>query len=312
MSSWTSLPQKIPRVGYYQERPQGTFVKKDKPATVVMAYYDFSKSKYTQQEYHSWIRLFLTSVPCWIVFFCEAEFAPFVEECRREFEDRTRIVVLSQQEWQANQRFSQEFWKKQHAADPEKEKHTPDLYKVWWEKKEFVKRAIALDPFGHTDYVYTDAGICRYPGLAKLLRDYPQADRIPTNRMLLMNVSPFTWRDEFLDPKGSSGSARIGGGVLAGSIEVWKRYDSLYDNIFQEYVDKGLFVGKDQTLMATLVLENKDFVSLLDAKPIVWIPWFYLVAWLGAPASLWQKFQDPREAGLRRSLDDLVRLAGLQ
>lgn len=311
MSSWTLQPQKIPRVGFHQERPQGTFLKKDKVATVVMAYYDFSKSKYTTNEYRSWIRLFLTTVPCHLVFFCEAEFAPFVEECRAAYPEKTRIVLRKREDWIA-QKFGEPFWSKQHSLDPEKDRHTPDLYKVWWEKKEFVKEAIALNPFGHTDFVYTDAGICRYPGLAKLLYNYPVADRIPTDRILLMNVSPFTRRDDFLDPKGSSGAARIGGGILAGSIEVWKRYDMLYDQVFQRYVEKGLFVGKDQTLMATLVLENKGFVSLLDAKPIFWIPWFYLLAWLGVPDTLWQKFQDTREAGIRRSLEDLIRIAGLE
>jgi hypothetical protein len=288
------------------------FLKKDKPATVVMAYYDFPKSKYTTEDYRSWIRLFLTSVPCWLVFFCEAEFAPFVEECRKAWSDRTRVIHLHRSQWIAHQRFGDEFWVKQHKMDPEKDRHSPDLYKVWWEKKEFVKRAMALNPFGHDDFVYTDAGICRYPGLAKLLRSYPVADRIPSDRILLMNVSPFTRRDDFLDPKGSSGTARIGGGILAGSRKTWEQYDRLYEKVFDLYITRGLFVGKDQTLMATLVLENRGFVSLLDARPIFWIPWFYLLAWLGVPETLWRKFQDPRESGIRRTLEDLLRLANLE
>ncbi len=308
MTSWGNQGSAAIRLGHYQAFPEGTFVKKSKPATVVTAYYEFDKSKYTQARYNEWIELFCRSVPCYLVFFCEASFVDKVKEWRAEFEDRTLVLDFPRESWTAH-KFGSAFWQSQLAMDPEKDKHCIELYKIWYEKKEFVKRVISLNPFSHDDFVYTDAGILRYRELAQLVRDFPVADRIPTDRVLLMNVMPFSRRDETLTPPGSSGAARIGGGIIAANQKNWILYDKLYDQVFQRYVDKKLFIGKDQTLMATLVLENKSFFSLLDAKPIFWLPWFYLLAYLGANNRLFARFRDKRESMIPRKLEDLIRLS---
>jgi hypothetical protein len=144
MSSWssTSIRKKI-RLGYYQPIPFGRFVKKSLPPTVVSAYYQMN-SKYSIHHYLNWIRLFLQNSHAHIIFFCEESLKVFIEECRLNFKDRTLIQVVDRKDWTANTKFSQDFWLNQHIMDPEKEYHSVDLYKVWYEKKEFIKRAIEL------------------------------------------------------------------------------------------------------------------------------------------------------------------------
>lgn len=175
MSSWGAVARPRIRLGYHQVKPAGTFVKKELPTTVVSAYYEMP-SKYPKENYRKWVRLFLESVDCWLVFFCEKDLVPFIEDCRKEYPEKTTIVILPREHWVANKAFPPTFWKDQHATDPEKNIHSPELYKVWFEKKEFVKRAMEMNPYGHTDFVWTDAGICRSEGLAALIRNYPVAD----------------------------------------------------------------------------------------------------------------------------------------
>jgi len=257
------------------------------------------KSKYDPERYRGWIRLFLESSPCYLVFYTDATLAPFIEECRKGKEDRTRIVILPPEEWVANTGFPAGFWETQHAIDVEKNIHSPELYKVWYEKKEFVKRAIALNPFGHSTYVWADAGILRNPEIGDLVaKNFPVTERIPIDRMLLLNWWPYVLADEkeVVFPgnvriKSAYAKPRIMGGILAGSKDTWKRWDSLYENCMRRFIHAGLFVGKDQDIMGVVAIESKNDVSLLDLRKISPEPWFYLLLYLGVEEPLYKLFR---------------------
>ena len=315
MSSWGAAARPRIRLGYHQVNPAGTFVKKEMPATVVSAYYEMP-SKYPNEKYSTWLRLFLETIDCWLVFFCESDLVPFIEDCRKAYPETTTIVVLPRERWIANRAFPPKFWLDQHAIDPEKSIHSPELYKVWFEKKEFVRRAIELNPYGHTDFVWTDAGICRSAGLAALIRTYPVADRIPTNKVLLLNVGEFTEKDSnivFINgvpiKGGGHGKMRIGGGIVAASRDMWLNYCDAFDTVVQKYLAAGLFIGKEQSIMATLVLENTDLISLVEPKAIGPELWFYLALWLGCSEKLYGVLNDKTRQGQKKSYEELKAMA---
>jgi hypothetical protein len=316
MTSWihgTVSKKSTYRSGYFQETPEGVFMNKTKEATVVSAFYEMP-SKYNLNTYKVWMRYFLTSTPCHLVFFCEDSMREFIEECRADYMDRTRIIILPREEWVANKRFSKSFWDKQFAMDPEKDVHrSSDLYKVWYEKKEFVKRAIELNPFEHDDFIWMDAGSVRSESFAQLLTNFPQASRIPTNRILLLNVQPFSKQDNLINNfeknvtiQGLGGRARIGGTVMAGSVRMWNQFSKVFDSVFDKYVSANLFVGKDQTILATLVLENRRLISLVEPKPLFGDPWFNLILYLGVNKKLFEMFNDASKSSVRKSYDDLL------
>ena len=316
MTSWIhgTVPKKSTyRSGYFQETPEGVFMNKTKEATVVSAFYEMP-SKYTLDTYKVWMKYFLTSTPCHLVFFCEDSMREFIEECRADYMDRTRIIVLPREEWVANKRFSKSFWDKQFVMDPEKEVHrSSDLYKVWYEKKEFVKRATELNPFEHDDFIWMDAGSVRSESFAQLLTNFPQASRIPTNRILLLNVQQLSKQDNLVfnfekgvKIQGVGGRARIGGGVIAASVRMWNQFSKVFDSVFDKYVSANLFVGKDQTILATLVLENRRLVSLVEPKPLFGDPWFNLILYLGVNKKLFEMFNDASKSSVRKSYDELL------
>ncbi len=315
MSSWNAGgPIKPPRLGYYQKLPEGTFRETTEPSTVVSAYYDM-KSKYDPERYRGWIRLFLESTPCYLVFYTEASLAPFIEDCRKGKEDRTRVVILPREEWTANTAFAPGFWDKQHAIDPEKNIQSPELYKVWYEKKEFVKRAIALNPFGHSTYVWTDAGILRNPEIRDLVaKNFPVTERIPVDRMLVFNWWPYVLADEndIVFPgnvriKAPYAKPRVMAGILAGSKDAWERWDSLYDNCMQRFMSAGLFVGKEQNIMGVVAIESKKDVSLLYVRNISPEPWFYLLLYLGVEEPLYKLFRSDTANRIKETYGGLLR-----
>jgi len=311
MSSWGSYVPP-PRLGYYQKLPLGTFKETKEPSTVVSAYYDM-KSKYDPARYREWMRLFL-SLPFHLVFFTDAELVPFIEECRQG-NDRTRIIVVPREEWVANTAFNPGFWEKQHSIDVEKNIHSPELYKIWYEKKEFVKRAILLNPFNHSTFVWADAALIRNPEIYELVKDrFPVTERIPTDRMLLFNWWPYVRTDdtyvEFpggIRIKGPYAKPRVMAGVLAGTIDAWKRWDTLYDDCMQRFIAAGLFVGKEQNIMGVVAIEAKEAVSLLDLRKISPEPWFYLVLYLGVSDTLYKLFRSETSNKIKETYAGLLR-----
>lgn len=303
------------RLGYRQILPEGTFIPKENPATVISAYYEMP-SKYKKDDYRKWIRFFLETVPCHLVFYTEEALVPFINECRAKYTDRTVVIVLPRNEWIANTRFQQKEWDALFRIDPEKEIHaSPEVYKVWYEKKEFVRRAIELNPFGHTDFVWTDAGIIRTQELAQLVTAYPSANRIPTDRMMLLNVWPFVRNDEVVgDVNGISfvgggvDRPRMGGGVIAASTTMWTRFFTLCDETINRYRRAGLFWGKDQTLFKTMVLENKQLFSLIELKPIGPEMWFYSILYLGCSPKLFERLRSEKTNGTKMTYSQLLKI----
>ena len=253
-------------------------------ATVVSAYYYIPASRHSPAEYKQWMRLFFETVPCHLVFFCEQELVEFVTECRAGQMDRTHIVVLPRSEWRATTRYSNEFWSHQFYKDPEMAIHSEDMYRVWYEKKEFVARAIELNPFAHKYFVWADAGILREPRLAN---KFPIVERIPADKILLLLVNNFREIDTMLISfkgvkirGGLESGSHVGGGVIAGSASTWAKWNRTYDTVFEKYVQAGLFLGREERIMNSVALEYPHLVALQN--PVSRDPWRDLFFYLGS------------------------------
>lgn len=313
MSSWNAgLPRKRIRLGLYQPTPAGRFTTKELPATVVSAYYPLQKSKYTYDHYNKWLRLFLTNCEAHMVIFTNAETAPFLESCRSNFPTKTKVVILEPNEWTATTQFPADFWENQHAIDKESNIHSPELYKVWFEKKEFVKRAIEMNPWNHTDFVWCDAGICRSESLSKLMKRFPVSSRIPTDKILLCNVGEYTEKDEQVKyingipfQGGASGSMRIGGGIVAASVSMWTIYDKIYTDTMNKYIQANVFCGKEQNVLETMVLEYRNHISLVAPERIGPEVWFYLALWLSVGENAFKRMNHPVQKQTQMTYEQL-------
>lgn len=286
---------------------EGLFVKKQSPATVVSAYYEM-KSKHTPDEYRKWIRIFLETVPCHLIFFTESVLEGFIRDCRRNYMDRTKIIVMERNEWTANKKFSEGVWIDLYGKDPERDLVSPEVYKVWYEKKEFVMRGIAMNPWAHTDFLWVDAGMCRTMELATLVKEFPVASRIPVDRILLLNIMKFSRNDEIIKHYGDCSimggvddKPRIGGGIIAGTAALWKNYSESFDTVVEKYRKVGAFWGKEQIIMKTVVLENRSMFSLLEVKPIAPENWFYSLLYLGCSENIFRIINDPLRNSIKRT-----------
>lgn len=270
MSSWRQFNTPVKPKRLPIQYNEGTFIIKDTLATVVSAYYEFP-SKHGPEKYRIWVRQFLESLNSPLVFFTESSLVDFITNCRKGKEDKTHIICLEKENWAASTKFQPEFWQNQLILDPERSIHSAELYKIWYEKKEFVLRAIQQNPYKHTDFVWVDAGCVRTP---TPLQNFPIASKIPTDRMVLLNVEPFLEEDL---KTGFAKKNRIGGTILAAIAPVWQLWSETYDSILESYVKANKFVGKDQSIMASLVLQYPSRVSLVKPPQNSTTKWFFLL-----------------------------------
>lgn len=248
--------------------------------TVVTAYYPI-KSKFPSERYIHWISQFWPATDCPLVFFCPPEVARPLEGILRDRRGPTKVWPLSFSELAAFQRLCPALWLSSWLQDPEKEIHTPELYAIWFEKKEFVRRVIEANPFGSETFVWCDAGICRFPEWVPALRSFPRAERIPRGRMLALQIQPFEAEDR---PAGFTGN-RIGGGILASDAAGWSTWYKAYDAMFMQMYLDGHFIGKDQTIMGSFILADPQIAQLVQPlerlTPVQ--KWFSLLFYLAAP-----------------------------
>ena len=195
------------------------------------------------------------------------------------------VVGLPFSELNAFRKLPASVWRDACALDTE-QNHSAELYALWYEKKEFVLRTIHTNPFHSSKFVWCDAGIGRFPGWIQNIQGFPDETRIPLNRMLVLQIDPFQEADSIEGANGIYGNfgtcSRVGGGILASGIEGWSTWSKAYDAVLLKYLHAGRFIGKDQNIMASAIMEYPQLATLIQ-RPTLLGPiagWFYLLIYL--------------------------------
>lgn len=233
----------------------------DTNVTIVSSYYPM-KSKHSIEEYKEWINNLFGNVPFNLIFFTNKEYTPFIKDIRKNFSN-TKVLTLEFEELEVFKKYPLQFWKKQKHLDHE-ENHTPELYAMWYEKKEFVKKAIELNPFDSEYFIWTDAGICRDKNWIPHLKNYPKSNLIPKNKILINKIKDFSDKDMYYDFQYTT--ENVGAGILAGNKEAWRNYEILYNKIYNLYINDNRFVGKEQNIMTTMCITNPELFTLYNSN----------------------------------------------
>jgi len=221
-----------------------------------------------------WLQFWKTH-SCNLVFFTTPEFVSLIENLRIDYKDTTKVIGLPFDSLEAFQKYSKDFWIQQKKLDHE-EYHTYELYAIWYEKKEFVRKAIIINPFSTSKFVWCDAGICRDKAWIPVIKSFPASNKIPDNKFLVLRITDFENHDDFLKIN------CVGGGILAGSKECWIDFCDNYDKMIEKYNKNNKFVGKDQSIIASMIKEEPDKFELVKRIESFddYMCWFSLLFYL--------------------------------
>jgi hypothetical protein len=254
--------------------------------TLVTAFFDLgARSKHKPAEYSAWLANFLPHVETPLVVFTTASMLGTLRGSRGA---RPSIYVTYDSLWDVPPaRHYRADFEKQHALDPEKHMHYPELYALWSSKVWFAFTAAAHNPFSSQYFMWIDAGVFRSKSYSK----WPSPRKLETalnacgrdDCILLSDVSQSANSDEThwgsnwtVDPgphqafhgrdKLEGLRDQLQGAVFAGrgSAMVW--WTLGYYSVMHDHVQHGVFAGKEQNIFDDLMVRNFWRVVLLPER----------------------------------------------
>lgn len=230
------------------------------PVTVVTAFYT-GPNKYAGGSYYKWGRNFMVQNVPMVIFTDNATKIPALESRNPNM---TLVVEVALDDFMTSQHTYDSRWEQQLQMDPERHIHHMFLFKVWNEKTNVVMRAIDLNPFNSSHYMWVDFGSFRNQTIWESNWTV-HVDRFPTGSRLLVLATPF-----------NNPHKRIGGGILMGNVRAWMIWSERFYNLLSLEVRSNNFVGDDQILMTKLAKKHPELFCVVKHTETQYDPWFYL------------------------------------
>lgn len=267
------------------------------PTTVITAFFQFDKSKHSSSEYKSWINNFLPHVATPMVVFTDKESSAFIKNVRN---GHPIFLLVYDTVWDMPSPISSRkhrYQNDQYELDPEKTIHSADLYATWNSKAWMVSYTTELNPFNSTYFYWVDIGAFRSQGMRRARwPDFNLVDEMfkhgTVNRLHVFVTQNllFDEDDDRLAYTDLSKIDLIVGGFFGGTRQAVSWWSNMFYETHDAMMDKGYFVGKDQTIMNYILLRHKSkfFVSYLQTyRGMIGIKdcdnaWFYFINWYSA------------------------------
>ena len=227
----------------------------------------------------------ITDTPMYI--FCDSKNEDLIKKYRwtnDKLKKLTTIKVLEIDDFYVS-KYKENFIKHHKALDPEQDIHNPELYMIWAEKSEFLKKASDDNPHNSEFFLWCDIGSFRNRKdkndipLDKI-SSYPNPDKIkeiPRDKIILTETGLLNlWRytnqgltiHEFTHVKAS-----VGGTIFGGYKEIINEWHKTYYETLELFIKNDRFAGKDQNIMANIAIVHPKLVYLF--RPMYGDRWFY-------------------------------------
>jgi hypothetical protein len=251
-------------------------------STIVTGYFALDISKASDTKYKEWMRNMLI-IDNFMIIFCDKYSHDFIKEMRINKQDKTLIIPTNIEDFYTY-KYMYEYINNYNIDHERNIGHTPLLYMIWNEKSHFLKRAIDLDPFKTNYFLWVDIGCFRIENTNYL--NWPNPSRISEmdkNKVLLLSVVPFTDAELKCSSKKDlplfQFTNRIGG-TFGGGKEILLKWHDLYYEMVDYFISINRFIGKDQSIMNSVYLLNREMCDLINWKKGCHDPWFYLQDYL--------------------------------
>jgi hypothetical protein len=257
---------------------------------IVSAYFKIP-SKAPHEFYIPHITRFLKYIKNPIIFFTTPDLKQEFEILRGDLPIHF-ILINSIYDINAFIKYGYNFWLNQCKIDVEKY-HTPELCALWYEKKEFVKKAILfVDNIDINDnkynlntnipFIWCDAGCVRSNDWIHMIKSFGnKINVIPKDKLMFQLINKIPNKDFFVYPDNY-----IAGAIICGYKDSWINYTDLYDKMITNYVNNNICVNSDQYIWVSVILKNPDYFQLCKYYEFYNIiynkidKWFFLLGYL--------------------------------
>lgn len=229
----------------------------DKKPTVVSAYYQI-KSKFKHNNYYEWANNFL-QIPFNLVVYTDKENIEWIRNAR----GKLPIIMIEKSLEELEAYKLKNEYEYFASVDPETY-HTPELYMIWAEKIKFVNDAIKLNYYNSNFFVWCDIGTFR--DKSYIHNNFISDQSMMNNKLSIAINSEFT-KDELANELTNSHRDVSQANVAFGDKSSWQIYDHLFDLTRNDFIEKNIFGGKDQTIINTVIIRYPQLFNLIYQDP---------------------------------------------
>jgi hypothetical protein len=256
MTSWISTSPKkkvAPAPTTLFSYNEGTFSERLANLTIVTAIYDSIPSNLSS----------LRDLSQNLLVFTDSKLADRIASYRNGFENRTQVVVLERRDWVSVKRIIPAFWSQQVKQDPEiRLGRTVEDLQFMFERKDFMVKAVEMNPFQTTDFVWVD-----HAEMSSLVPIRFTGKKIPVDRILVANPEPFTADD--LASSFFRGKQRVENGMLIGSKKTWIEFAKLYDTVMSQKLKTSGFIGDNHLMLQYMIIHKPNQFCLVKEPSLV-------------------------------------------
>lgn len=242
-------------------------------STIVTAYFELKKSKHSKSDYDSWMRNILLLKDAMIIF-TSPLLVPKIKALRAHSKSKTKIISMQLEDSKMVSDYSMGFWKNQVSIDPEKY-HSSELYIIWQEKSNFLKRAKDLNPFSSEFFAWFDIGYFRTKKYNNKVIIKKIPDDLRLDQVMFLDASSLV---KGLSKEIIGDGKYLGGGFIGGfskGIDLWNK--AYYEYL---HLKRSEFVGIDQPRYYQTCMLNIGLCKIVQPKSGYGDPWFFMKHYL--------------------------------
>lgn len=237
---------------------------------IVSAFFDIpSKRKYA--TYIPYLKRWFRAISSPVIFFTSDDIREHIEGFGYDL-SHIQFQSMEIEDWSA-WKLGREFWERQCERDEYKQ-HTPELAAIWYEKKEFVKRAFEL--CDAEVLIWCDAGCVRDDACEDALKEFGKRQRQNLNddKIHLQDINQLSFKEFYAFP-----DVRIAGAVIVGNRKAWREFETLYNEVLIEYDRAGHAGNMDQYIILSCYDRKNSLFSLHTPNNSLY-EWFFFLGYL--------------------------------
>lgn len=262
--------------------------------TFVSAYFKLD-SKHDFDHYNKWLSNFFSNEMC-LIFFHDGSDA--IEKYSSDLLVFKKFILVDLESLALNF-FNKtlDWWQQQTNLDPEIHIHKSyKLYWVWGLKTYFLNEAVSMNLFQSSVFFWIDAGCIRSDKFTNenwkhLSIPKPVLENDGIFMVNLNNFSPKQIRLNFdgVSEYDFSREDHIAGAIFGGQKNSMVKWKTAYLKTFDNYATFGRFAGKDQSVYASLCLENRGLCQFVIPDSNLYDVWFGMIPFITGTQKVDQK-----------------------
>ena len=251
--------------------------------TLVTAYYRF-RSKHRIYIYNQWMNnLLQINKP--IIFFLEkTSFKKIFYKRPKKYLNKTIWVFANINEFYTYKNFYEEY-KKSYEIDVERFRHNVRLYMIWSEKSNFLRTAAIKNYFNSKCFYWVDAGNFRNKSDLNKYINWPSTNKCFEDGRVVINerlnksdyIKDGLKRFDPIIHRVFQRSYNVDGSCFGGKREFVIKFCNLFYEMVRIYIQKNIFIGKDQNIMAFIAYFYPNITNLIYSGK-----WKYLIEYLSS------------------------------